>query len=426
MGGIVPALTVFLLATAPAWAAKVLVLKSGDANSDAEVQRVLEDRGHTVTVGPNAADFTGQQANVAAFDVTLILYPTNVRVGLPPQGTAALMSYLYGGGRVITTEPFNWETGNSSPLRTLLPAQRSITRTHLAGPHLHSPRRIRSSTTVWRNPSRLTSAITAISIHIPMQKPISPAAPAGRGSQVGYWLAMDEFLLCHNRRRLELQNADLRRLFGNAIDWATVPVSPPPKTADPARVLMLRSGDADADREVQRALEERGHVVTLGPNGADFTGRQASLASFDVTLILYGQNDLGMPSDGVAALRTYILGGGRVITGEPFNWAIGNSSPLRSSLPAQRINNINSPGRTTFARSDPDLIIDEGVSETFLIDISRFGYFEPAPDAKVFFNARAGGPGLLGRTMAGGGRVLSFATPIGALELQNVDFRRLL
>ena len=281
MGGIVPALTVFLLATAPAWAAKVLVLKSGDANSDAEVQRVLEDRGHTVTVGPNAADFTGQQANVAAFDVTLILYPTNVRVGLPPQGTAALMSYLYGGGRVITTEPFNWETGNSSPLRTLLPAQR-INNSNSPGRTTFA----QSEADPLLDDGVAESFTFDISNHgyfdpHPDAKTYFTSRAGGPGL-LGRVLAGNGRILCFATTvgALELQNADLRRLFGNAIDWATVPVSPPPKTADPARVLMLRSGDADADREVQRALEERGHVVTLGPNGADFTGRQASLASF--------------------------------------------------------------------------------------------------------------------------------------------------
>ena len=75
LGWIAPALIWFLVAPTEASAARVLLLRSGDAASDTAAQRALEDRGHTVQMGPNVLDFTGTQANPAAFHVTIALFP---------------------------------------------------------------------------------------------------------------------------------------------------------------------------------------------------------------------------------------------------------------------------------------------------------------------------------------------------------------
>ncbi|HEY2012339.1 MAG TPA: hypothetical protein VGH38_02510 [Bryobacteraceae bacterium] len=427
---ILPPLILFFLAE-PVWPANVLVLQSGDAATDSQVQKLLQDRGHTVTMGPNSADFTGKQVSLSSFDVTLILAHAAVYApGLTPDGQAAMVSYLYGGGRVITTEPINESIANSgSALRLLLPAQRDDN-TNTPG----------STTFAQSEPDALlndgVSASFALNLSVFGYLEAFPDAHVYYTTRLGYPGVIGRILAGGARilsfatpaSVLELQNNDYRQLLGNAINWATVPAPAPVKTSNPARVLLLQSGTPDWDNEVQRALQEAGHTVTAGPAAVDFTGKQANMAAYDVTLIVPSGVNFVSPvfqPDGITAIQNYIAGGGKVVTAEPFNRGISNSSPFRLLYPVSRLSNSNTPGRTTFAQSDVDPVIDAGVSQSFTFDIDSQGYFELTADSKTYFTSRAGGPGLAGRTLGGGGRVLCFATPLGPLELQNADFRRL-
>jgi uncharacterized protein (TIGR03437 family) len=407
-------------------AARVLLLVSGDVNSDHEAQRAIEEHGHTVTVGPNILDFTGSQVNIASYDVTVVVYPLT---GAPNSlGVLALRSYLIGGGRLITTQPFDGAIGNSSPLRLFLPIINANNLNGGGGQTTYAS----SEPDVILNNGVADSFTFSISrqayftLH-PSTK-VYYTSRSGQYGLVGRILAGGARILSFGTTigSAELQNPDLRRLFGNAVDWAVVPSPAPAKTSDPAHILLLRSGITDSDREVQRALEERGHTVTVGPASSDFTGRQASLATYDATVILYPTDSIPVPNpDGVTAIRNYVQSGGRVLTTEPFNSAAGNSSPLRSLFPITRVSNYNYSSPTTFATSDAEPILNEGVADPFALDNISQGYFELTSDAKVFYTSRVSGSGLIGRTLPGSGRVLCFAVSVTALELQNPDFRRL-
>lgn len=409
-------------------AANILVLGSGTTAYDQEVQKALQERGHTVTIGPASTDFTGAQVSLANYDATVLLYTTGSAVGMPAAGVSALLTYLYSGGRLITVEPYYWDTGNSALIRSVLPVQ-----------HIGNSNSPGATTFAQATPdSILDDGVSTTFTFTPANHGYFDAYPyateyftsRGRGpGLLGRVLAGGGRILSFavSLGQVELQNSDLRRLLGNAVNWVTVPYAPSITTSNPARVLLLGSTDPDWDREVIRALKEAGNTVTAGPSVYDFTGKQVSLASFDVTLATYGvQSSAPMPPDGQTALLNYVLGGGHVITGEPFNWATGGAA-IHNTFPVAHTGNFNRPNTATFAVSEADAVLNQGLPNSFTFDLSGFGYFDAlAADAKQYYTGVAGSIGLAGRILGGGGRVLSFGSTIGALEVQNASFRRLL
>jgi para-nitrobenzyl esterase len=99
-------IAITLLAT-PALADRVLVLSTGSTLLDAQVQSVLESRGHAVTIGSRFTDFTG--AELPQHDVVILLPNLDGGDGnIPADGQNALVNFVSEGGGLVTTEWTVW------------------------------------------------------------------------------------------------------------------------------------------------------------------------------------------------------------------------------------------------------------------------------------------------------------------------------
>jgi hypothetical protein len=99
----------------------VYVLSSGDATLDAAVRQALVAGGHTATVGVPYTMFDGTQS-LAGFGA--VYFQANVNWGdgdMPVAGQSALLSFVSGGGGLVTSEWVAWKMGVVQ-LQTLAPA----------------------------------------------------------------------------------------------------------------------------------------------------------------------------------------------------------------------------------------------------------------------------------------------------------------
>src|SRR5262245_42165602 len=97
-----------------------------------------------------------------------------------------------------------------------------------------------------------------------------------------------------------------------------------PGLASAARVYILRGGDPASEDAVRQAIQDRGHSPNLGINSLDFDGTQVKLSDFDVVVLLDNKSIVWqMSATGKAALRDYLLAGGRLVTGEGVIYNLG-------------------------------------------------------------------------------------------------------
>jgi hypothetical protein len=91
------------VAAAPVQAGMILLLSTGNAAEDSAVSSLLAARGQSVTVGPDYTTFTG--AGLSAYNAVLLLPNYNWPNGdMPAAGQSALLSYVQGGGGLVTSE----------------------------------------------------------------------------------------------------------------------------------------------------------------------------------------------------------------------------------------------------------------------------------------------------------------------------------
>src|SRR2546423_15329025 len=142
-----------------------------------------------------------------------------------------------------------------------------------------------------------------------------------------------------------------------------------------------------------------------------------------------------MSAAGKSALRNYLLGGGRVITGEWFIYNLTGDTILGPVLPVTYCGaGARNVASVTYNEVEPtDSIIHSGMPASF--NFSPDGSYAgtcltPVSGAKAFYLAdtQKNGTvvtGVVGRVLSGGGRVISISTSAGVLEPQNDDYRRL-
>src|SRR5262249_38470456 len=186
-----------------------------------------------------------------------------------------------------------------------------------------------------------------------------------------------------------------------------------------------------------QALQQRGHDANLGIETPDFDGTQVKLADFDAVVVLYNANHLRtMSNAGKSALRDYLISGGRVVTGEWFILNFSSDSTLGPLLPARSCGYQFATESTTYTRVEPpDPVLHSGLPANFTFQLSdyngREGCLTAAAGAKLFYYSKDANDtsqrhGVIGRELAGGGRILSLSSLIGPFELQSADFKRLL
>jgi len=209
-----------------------------------------------------------------------------------------------------------------------------------------------------------------------------------------------------------------------------------PQWSDPSglKVYILRGGDPASDNAVAQALQERGHVPTLGVETPDWNGSQANLNDFDVVVILITANwARALSSQGIEAIRNYIVNGGAVVTGEWFIWKTFGDQTIGPLMPVVDYCGWNYNTTTTYTQLAPDSVINSGLPVTLTLSLSDFAgtesCFRPRAEARIFYSSSNGGgqpraAGLLGWDVQGG-RVASFSTLIANSELANTDYRRL-
>jgi len=117
------------LAAMQARAGMVLILGNGsDANTQA-AQTLLDANGQTATIGPAISNFTaagGAGGSLAGYNAVVLLDGDGTSDGyvMPSTGQSALLSFISGGGGLVTAEWSNWgyaALGYNSTLEAALP-----------------------------------------------------------------------------------------------------------------------------------------------------------------------------------------------------------------------------------------------------------------------------------------------------------------
>jgi hypothetical protein len=106
-------------------ATRVLVLSSGNAGLDATVQSALQSQGLVVSVGPEYSQFTNA---VSLANVDVVYFQANYNwasSNMPVSGQQHLVSYVNGGGGLVTSEWVLWLAWATtmSTLEPIFPAQ---------------------------------------------------------------------------------------------------------------------------------------------------------------------------------------------------------------------------------------------------------------------------------------------------------------
>lgn len=200
-----------------------------------------------------------------------------------------------------------------------------------------------------------------------------------------------------------------------------------------ARVYVLEGDDRASDQAVAQALRTRGFSVTRGVNTHLFDGTQATLSDYDVVVVLYTANwSLPVPAGGLAALRSYVEGGGSLVTGEWFSWRgqLGDLMPTTNCR-------WNTAPSTTYTQVAPNAQINAGLPISFTFSLGDFAgsesCLEARPEATVFYGSSNGGGadpadgqkvGLAAWNF-GQGRVAAFSTLLSATELESAEYRTL-
>jgi hypothetical protein len=204
--------------------------------------------------------------------------------------------------------------------------------------------------------------------------------------------------------------------------------------ANAAVVLLLSTGSADEDAAVQARLGDLGHQVDIGPPFYQFDGTDVN--NYDTVLLLpnynYFQGD--MPVAGQMALRDFVSAGHGLVTTEWTVWMIGATlklTTLSDAIPVVATAAYRASATATYTSVTPDDILNAGVDPVFTFMADNFAgtetSFVPKDGATIFyasdFATDAGG--LIGWGY-GAGRVISFSTLGGLMEVADSNYGQLL
>jgi hypothetical protein len=107
----------------PVKADSVLLLSTGVSAEDNAVVNLLEADGHTVTIGPYYGTYSG--SNLSGYSAVILLQNNNGDgENIPVAGQTALVSYVNGGGGLLTGEWTDWNIaalGWNQTLKAVIP-----------------------------------------------------------------------------------------------------------------------------------------------------------------------------------------------------------------------------------------------------------------------------------------------------------------
>jgi hypothetical protein len=198
-----------------------------------------------------------------------------------------------------------------------------------------------------------------------------------------------------------------------------------PSKALAEKILLISSGDAANDVEIQSVLQAAGDTVTIGPTYSNFTG--TGLSGYNAVFLNPSYDSTSqatMPVAGQQALVNYVnQGGGLVVGGMALVQSVMNQGAyqtLDSILPNTLSNTTTANSPITFTSLSANSVMNTGLPSLFSFPAS--GYWTetlitPKTNATAFFatdqwTSAYGGPqgfGSIGWNF-GSGRVLSLST----------------
>jgi len=200
-------------------------------------------------------------------------------------------------------------------------------------------------------------------------------------------------------------------------------------------VFLFSTGDASLDALTKQTLEGYGHSVDVGPQYVSFNGSR-SLEGYSTVLLVPSVNWFfgDMPVAGQNALKNFVAVGGGLVTGEWVVWKTGalhEFQALYAAIPVLSTSDYRTTSRITYNSVVDDPILNRGIPTrfTFLADdiAGSESFFKAKGGATTFYGSDFGrdGQGLVGWDY-GEGRVISFSTVLGPLELRDSTYSRLL
>lgn len=210
--------------------------------------------------------------------------------------------------------------------------------------------------------------------------------------------------------------------------------------APAAVVLVTSTGNAATDASVESTLEAFGHAVTVGPQYFNLSGA-GDFAGYEAVLLLANYNWQGgdMPAGAQSALVDFIGQGHGLVTGEWLVWKTADQqfATLRSAVPVQENDTVRFIRGTNptiaYSEQTADPLLNAGLPASFAFAADDIGgmetFFEPKPGATAFYASdfrvnSSHGSGVIGWGY-GLGRVISFSTPMGASEMRDAHYARL-
>lgn len=181
---------------------------------------------------------------------------------------------------------------------------------------------------------------------------------------------------------------------------ASTPVLLPPATG--VEVLLL--GDFGSTAEVQSALENAGHVVTVVDPYHSWDGIDPSVDDFGVVILLDG-DDYGYDLEPAAsaALATFVNAGGGMIFTEWMSYDVcydSKTGPVVDLMPVVAPDCDYGYGATWSVTSNHELT--QGLPPSWTESEEGFGIVNPAPGAIVLVRSETGNPLLIYSTQQTG------------------------
>ena len=258
---------------------RIYILRSGDDASDKAALQALEERGHAASLGVRASQLASAAVRLSDYHAVVMMGALGERIS--QAGANLLAAYMERSGALIVDGYSLYQMDSATALRLNLPAAHCGWRLHPSG--MTAFERVDPGNATVQNgiPSTFAFSLTTLNgtnehclrqsaggrilYYSRTEGEVDPRVGVltnepGPGSR-----AVNFSASLQNR---ELSNGDFRRLFVNAVEWASAKSEPTqlellPDTSKRLKIYILRSGDAASDNTLRDALRAS-HDVSLG------------------------------------------------------------------------------------------------------------------------------------------------------------------
>lgn len=204
-------------------------------------------------------------------------------------------------------------------------------------------------------------------------------------------------------------------------------------SASAQSVYVFRTGNAAHDQLVVDSLNAEGLTATLGDPVSAFNNLSI-ISDFDAVYLQANFNyGFTWSASQESVMMNYVASGGGLITAEWVVWMAAVNPAyfptMRNLFPVVPNSNWDSRGSVVYTRATADGVLNDGVPNTFTTNTTSiagvYTYFNALRPGATSFYSEAGRSLVAGWDYSNG-RVIMFNTVNGQLQLQNLNFRRLL